>query len=118
MGMKGLLVVILSGPTDFERARQGLRAARNLKRGNMLDVVRVFLLGPGVQLLDRESSIYPTMEEWLKTLRAVGVPVAACAGNIRAYGLEEKIDKNLVTADDTAAAFAEAVEQGLTIATF
>ncbi|MEM3097057.1 MAG: DsrE family protein, partial [Nitrososphaerota archaeon] len=88
--MKGLLVVIISGPAEFEKARQGLRAARNLKRGKMLDTVRVFLVGPGVLLLDRENIIYSSVEEWLKTLKEVGVQVSACAGNIRVYGLQDK----------------------------
>jgi hypothetical protein len=116
--LTGILIVIVSGPNEFEKARQGLRAARNLKKGRMVENVRVFFVGPGVSLLDRENKNYGLVEEFLKALKQHGVRVSACAGNLRAYGLEGKIDKNLVIADDTAAVIAEAVTEGLTIATF
>jgi len=116
--MAGILIVILSGPGEFERARQGLRMARNLKRGRMVDHVRVFFLGPGVQLLDRDNPVYTMVEQFLKSLKDLGILASACAGNLRVYGIEEKLNKNLVIADDAAAVFAEAVAEGLTIATF
>ncbi len=116
--MGGILLVILSGPGEFERARQGLRVARNLKRGRMVDHVRVFFLGPGVQLLDRDNPIYPMVESFLKSLRELNIPTSACAGNLRVYGIDEKLDKNLVIADDAAAVFAEAIAEAFTIASF
>ncbi|MEM4417848.1 MAG: DsrE family protein [Nitrososphaerota archaeon] len=116
--MAGILFVIVSGPNEFEKARQGLRAARNLKRGRLVEDVRVFFVGPGVLLLDRENENYGLVEEFLQAYKQYGVRASACAGNLRVYGLEEKIDKNLVIADDTAAVLAEAVAEGLTIATF
>ena len=113
-----LLVIVMSGWDYFERARQGLRVARNLVRGRMVDELGVLFLGPGVLLLDITAKDYGTVERFLRELREHGVIVRACHGNLRVYGLEDKFDKSLVMADDAATVVAEHLARGFTIATF
>ena len=113
-----LLVIIVSGWEDFEKARQGLRVARNLARGGMVDGLGMLFLGPGVNLLDRTAENYSVVESFLKELREKGVVIRACHGNLRVYGLEDRFDKNLVVADDAATVVAEYISKGFAVATF
>ncbi|MEM1946883.1 MAG: DsrE family protein [Candidatus Caldarchaeum sp.] len=113
-----ILFIIVSGPDEVEKARQGLRIARNIAREKLAKEVRVLFLGPGIYLLDPSNKHYKLVSDYLTALRESGVHVAACAGNLKAYGLEEKFDKKLVVADDAAAVVAEAASRGFITATF
>jgi len=112
-----LLFIILSGPEDIERARQGLRIARNIIREKLAKSLRLLFVGPGVRLLDPDNPHYDLVKNFLAEI--VGhAYIAACAGNLRAFNLESKVDKNLVVFDDSTAVVAEAVSEGFTVITF
>lgn len=113
-----LLVVITSGWDSFERARQGLRIARNLVKGRMVDEVGILFVGPGVTLLDTSAENYGVVKRFLKELKEYGVLPRVCHGNLKVYGLENRFDKQLVVADDAATVVAEHISRGFTIATF
>ncbi|MDJ0269990.1 MAG: DsrE family protein [Aigarchaeota archaeon] len=113
-----LLIIILSDHENYERARQGLRVARKIKRGNMLSEVKILFLGPGVKLLDKTDARYSNVEHFLKEYQQLGITILACAGNIRAYGLEEKIDRTLVIEDDAATVVAENVSKNYNVISF
>ena len=113
-----LLIIIVSGWDSFERARQGLRIARNLMRGRMVDELSILFVGPGVSLLDTTAENYKTVESFLKELKEQGVLPRVCHGNLKVYGLEDKFDKQLVVTDDAATVVAEYVSKGFTVATF
>jgi hypothetical protein len=111
-----VLFVVLSGPSEVEKARQALRIARNMAK--FVDDVRMLFVGPGTTLLDPSNPHYSLIENYLKALNELKVYVAVCAGNARAYNLDEKIDKQLVVMDDSTAVLAEAVAKGYVIVTF
>jgi len=113
-----VLFVILSGPSEVEKARQALRIARNIAKEKFADDVRMLFVGPGTALLDPSNPHYPLVEHYLKALSELKVYVAVCAGNAKVYNLEEKIDRQLVIMDDSTAVLAEAVAQGYVIVTF
>ena len=117
MGEK-FLAIILSGWDGLERARQGLRVVRNLKRANMLSEVSILFLGEGVKLLDSKAENYPFVEKYLKEFSELRIRVYACQGNIKAYGLERNVDKNLVIMDDAATVIAEHVKNNFIVASF
>lgn len=118
MNQPKILFIIVSGPDEIEKARQGLRIARNIVREKLAKEVRVLFLGPGTRLLDPSNKHYKLVSDYLMDLKESGVYIAACAGNLRAYGLEEKLDRQLVMADDSTAVVAEAVANGFVTATF
>jgi hypothetical protein len=113
-----VLFVVLSGPSEVEKARQALRIARNMAKEKFVDDVRMLFVGPGTTLLDPSNPHYSLVENYLKALNELEVYVAVCAGNARAYNLDEKIDKQLVVMDDSTAVLAEAVAKGYVIVTF
>ena len=114
----GILAIILSGWEEMERARQGLRVARNIKRGNMLSSVSILFLGEGVKLLDRKAENYPFIEKYLREFQELQVNVYACQGNIKAYGLEDRVDRNLVIMDDAATVISEHIKNNFIPASF
>ncbi|MEM2872294.1 MAG: DsrE family protein [Candidatus Caldarchaeum sp.] len=112
-----VLFIIVSGPEEVERARQGLRIARNMAREKMAEVKMLFI-GPGVYLLDPQNPHYKMVKDYLTALNEAGAYVAACAGNLKAYNLYEKIDRNLVIADDSTSVVAEAAGKGYSVISF
>jgi len=115
-GLK-VLFIILSGPDEIEKARQGLRIARNMARERMAEV-RMLFLGPGVHLLDPHNPHYKMVKDYLTALNEARAYVAACAGNLKAYNLDDKIDRNLVIADDSTTVVVEAAEKGYYVVSF
>ncbi|MEM2236961.1 MAG: DsrE family protein [Candidatus Caldarchaeum sp.] len=113
-----ILFIIVSGPAEIEKARQGLRIARNIVREKLAQEVRVLFVGPGAHLLDPSNTHYKLVCDYLTALKEKGVYVAVCSGNLRAYGLDEKVDKQLVIADDSTAVVAEAASTGFIVITF
>ncbi|BAJ51212.1 hypothetical protein CSUB_C1361 [Candidatus Caldarchaeum subterraneum] len=113
-----ILFVILSGPNDFEKARQGLRIARNIAKEKIATEVKLLFVGPGTTLLDPDNQHYDIVKHYATELNQAGARCTVCAGNLRVYKLEEKIDKNLFIADDSTAVVAEAALNGFTILTF
>ncbi|MEM1943470.1 MAG: DsrE family protein [Candidatus Caldarchaeum sp.] len=111
------LFIIVSGPEEVEKARQGLRIARNMAREKMAEV-RMLFIGPGVHLLDPQNPHYKMVKDYLTALNEAGAYVAACAGNLKAYNLHERIDRNLVVADDSTAVVAEAAGKGYHVVSF
>lgn len=113
-----ILIVIISGWDSFEKARQGLRIARNMMRGKMLEELSMLFLGPGVTLLDTTAENYAIVERFLRELNELGVIPRVCHGNLKVYGLEDKFDKQLVVTDDAATVVAEHINRGFTVITF
>ncbi len=113
-----ILFVIVSGPEEFEKARQALRIARNIAREKFAEDVRILFVGPGVRLLAPSNSHYKLVNDYLTELNDLHVYVAVCTGNLKAYNLEEKINKHLVVTDDATAVVSEAASKGYTILTF
>lgn len=74
--------------------------------------VRVLFFGPGVQLLDPTDSNYPRLESSLKELSQLKVNVSACVSNVSKYGLNEKLDRNLVVAEEAAFLISDHVKKG------
>ncbi len=62
--------------------------------------------------------MYHEVEMFLRELSNLGVMMSACAGNMRVYEIEDKIDKQLIVADDAATVVAEHVSKGLELVTF
>ncbi|MDW7977663.1 MAG: hypothetical protein RMH74_02535, partial [Candidatus Caldarchaeum sp.] len=60
-----VLFIIASGPQEIERARQGLRIARNMAR-EKLATVKILFVGPGVYLLDPANPHYRLVQDYLK----------------------------------------------------
>ncbi len=118
MGGYKILFVVVSGPEEFEKARQALRIARNIARKKFAEDVRILFVGPGVRLLAPSNSYYKLVDDYLAELNDLHVYVAVCAGNLKAYNLEEKINKRLVIEDDATAVISEAASKGYTILTF
>lgn len=113
-----LLFVILSGPDEIEKARQGLRVARNAAKEGHVGEVRMLFLGPGASLLDPDNPHYELVKKYASEMKEAGVYLAVCAGNLRAYGLYEKFDKSLFIADDSTAVITEAAIKNFVIITF
>ncbi|MDW8084402.1 MAG: DsrE family protein [Candidatus Caldarchaeum sp.] len=113
-----LLFVIISGPDQFEKARQALRIARNTAKERHAKEVRILFLGPGAKLLDPDNPHYDLVRKYASEMKEAGVYMAVCAGNLRAYGLYEKFDKTLFIADDSTAVVAEAASNKFIIMTF
>jgi len=105
-----LLVVLLAGRNDVDRARQGLVFAKNLKR--LLSEVHVLFFGPGVQLLDPSEKTYSDMEALLVDLGRLNVGVSACVSNVHKYGLDERLDRKLVIAEEAAFLISDHVKKG------
>lgn len=118
MKKPGVLFIIVSGPEEIEKARQGLRIARNIAREKFVDEIRMLFLGPGARLLDPENPHYDIVRKYAGEMKEQGVRLLVCAGNLRAYNLYEKFDRSLFVADDSTAAVVEAVKEGLTVLTF
>lgn len=96
------MVVILAGKNDLDRAGQGLVFAKNAKRLNILSDVKVLFFGPGVELLDPEGQPYSEVESTLNELKRLKVGVSACVSNLKKYRLGDKLDRNLVIAEEAA----------------
>ncbi len=107
-----LLVIILAGNNDLDRARQGLALAKNARKRDLMADVQVLFFGPGVQMLDPGDSNYSQLETNLKELSQLKVGLSACVSNIRKYGLDEKMDRNLVMAEEAAFLIADRVKKG------
>ncbi len=107
-----LLVIVLAGRNDVDRARQGLVFARNAKKLSVLSEVHVLFFGPGVQLLDSSEKSYSELEEILGELGRLKVGVSACVSNVHKYGLDEKLDRKLVVAEEAALLISDHVKKG------
>jgi len=105
-----LLVIVLAGRNDVDRARQGLVFAKNSKR--FLSEVHVLFFGPGVQLLDPSEKNYSDMEAFLGDLGRLNVGVSACVSNVHKYGLDERLDRKLVVAEEAAFLISDHVKKG------
>ncbi len=64
-----MLVVILAGKNDIDRAKQGLVFAKTVTRMKLLSDVRVLFFGPGVELLDSQGEHYSVMRDMLTEFR-------------------------------------------------
>ncbi len=105
-----LLVIVLAGKNDVDRARQGLVFAKNAKR--LLSEVHVLFFGPGVQLLDPNEKDYSGLEALLGDLGRLNVGVSACVSNVHKYGLDERLDRKLVVAEEAASLISDHVKNG------
>ncbi len=105
-------MIILAGNSDLDRARQGLALAKNARKLGFVSDVRVLFFGPGVQLLDPEDMNYPQLESSLKELSQLKVGVSACVSNIKKYGLDGRLDRNLVVAEEAAFLISDHVKKG------
>lgn len=113
-----LLVIILAGRNDLDRARQGLAFAKNARKLGLMADVQVLFFGPGVQLLDPGDSNYRELEASLKEFGQLKVGVAACVSNIGKYGLTEKLDRTLVVAEEAAFLISDHVKKGYQTVSF
>ncbi|MEM4573583.1 MAG: DsrE family protein [Candidatus Caldarchaeum sp.] len=118
MTKPGVLFIILSGPEEIEKARQGLRIARNMAREKIVNEIRMLFLGPGARLLDPDNIHYDLVRKYAAEMKEQGVKLLVCTGNLKAYNLYEKFDKSLFIADDSTATVVEAMTQGLAVLTF
>jgi len=105
-----LLVIVLAGWNDVDRARQGLVFAKNAKR--LLSEVHVLFFGPAVQLLDPSEKGYSEMEPLLRELGPLNVGMSACVSNVHKYGLDERLDRKLVVAEEAAFLISDHVKKG------
>lgn len=118
MSSSRVLFIILSGPDDIEKARQGLRIARNLAKEKHVAEITVLFLGPGAMLLDPSNPHYNLVKHYAEEMKQFGVKLLVCAGNLRAYNIYDKLNKNLFIADDSTAVIVEAIMQKFAIISF
>jgi len=116
--MTRMLVVILAGKNDLDRAIQGLVFAKTSKKMNLLSDVRVLFFGPGVELLNPEAEHYSTIRTMLHELRNTNSPVSACVSNVNKYRLAERLEKDLVTAEEAAYLITDSVKNGYQVISF
>lgn len=112
------LVIILAGRNDIDRAQQGLVYAKNARRLKLLSHVKVLFFGPGVELLDPDKEHYPRVELLLKELGGLEVGVSACISNVGKYGLGEKLNRELVLAEEAAFLISDAIKNGYQVISF
>ena len=84
-----MLVVILSGPEDFPRARQGLVFALNAERTGMLKDVQLLFFSSGVELLDPKGREAETFRHLLAQVHEEGLVPRACSGNLAQFKLQD-----------------------------
>lgn len=113
-----LLVVILAGPTDSERARQGLVFAKNARKMGLLDEVEVLFFGPGVQFLSDEYDPEGEFKRLVQENYELGSPVSACVSNLRRYSLQEEVKEHNVLPEEAAFLISDAVKDGYEVVTF
>jgi len=113
-----VLVIILAGRSDMDRAKQGLTFTRVAKKMNLLSDVKLLFFGPGVQLLDPEDGSYAELRPALRELTELGVQVSACVSNVAKYGLGETLDRELVVAEEAAALITDHVKRGYQLLSF
>ena len=68
--------------------------------------------GPGVQLLDPSEKNYSDTKAFLGALGRLNVGVSACVSNVHKYGLDERLDRKLVVAEEAAFLISDHVKKG------
>ncbi len=113
-----LLVVILAGRNDIDRARQGLTFAKVTAKMKLMADVKVLFFGPGVELLNPEGEHYPMIRTILSELRELNKEVSACISNVGKYGLSEKLEKGFVVTEEAAFLITDSVKNGYQVISF
>ena len=113
-----VLVVILAGKNDLDRAKQGLVFAKTVTRMELLSDVRVLFFGPGVELLDTGGEHYSAIRTLLTEFHSLKGGISACISNVRKYGLIEKLEKELVVAEEAAFLISDSVKNGYEVISF
>ena len=113
-----MLVVILAGKNDIDRAMHGLVFAKTVTRMKLVSDVRVLFFGPGVELLNPQGEHYSAIREILAEFRNLNGEVSACISNVHKYGLDEKLEKELVVAEEAAYLITDSVKIGYQVITF
>ena len=113
-----MLVVILAGKNDIDRAKQGLVFAKTVTRMKLLSDVRVLFFGPGVELLDPQGEHYSAIRDMLSEFRNLKGEVSECISNVHKYGLDEKLEKELVVAEEAAYLITDSVKNGYQVISF
>ena len=113
-----MLVIILAGKDDLDRAKQGLTFAKTAAKMKLLSDVRVLFFGPGVELLNPEGEHYQGIRTMLTELLSLKRGVSACVSNVHKYGLDEKLEKELVVAEEAAHLISDSVKNGYQVISF
>ncbi len=71
-----------------------------------------------MELLDPGKAHYARVEPLLKELGGLEVGVSACISNVGKYGLGEKLNRELVLAEEAAFLVSDAIKNGYQVISF
>lgn len=111
-----LLVIILSGPGQEDKAKQGLIFTRDAKKLGMIGSIIVMFYGSGVEWLAFDAD--KEIRELLDELKSLNVPMVACSANIRELGLDLDVQEHGVKLIGAAVYVSDLLREGYATLTF
>jgi hypothetical protein len=117
-----LLFLIISGPSEINKVRWGLRMALNTFThpygDKLIDEVRVLLFCDGVKLVDSSNKCYSEVKQRLDDLLRVGIEVVSCVSIAEPLGLVDETKSLGVKCVHASAYVAQSVSEGFSTLTF
>ena len=118
MTSKGILYIVISGPSDYKRAAEGIRMAE-YQSGDGIHGVALMLQGEGVEWLrDGDEDIRKEIQTSIGVVHELGSPVFVCGASLNERGLTATMKDYQFTNSSAPKRISQVVAKGWQILVF
>ena len=118
MASKGVLYIVISGPTSYQRAMEGLRMAE-YQSGDGTHGVALMLQGEGVEWLREGDEDYrKEIQTSIGVVHELGAPVFVCGASLNERGLTATMKDYQFTNSSAPKRISQVVSKGWQLAIF
>ena len=118
MSSKGILYIVISGPSDYKRATEGIRMAE-YQSGDGSHGVALMLQGEGVEWLrDGNEASRKEIQTSIGVVHELGAPVFVCGASLNERGLTATMKDYKFTNSSAPKRISQVVSKGWQVAVF
>ena len=118
MASKGILYIVISGPSDYKRAMEGIRMAE-YQSGDGKHGVALMLQGEGVEWLREGSEDFrKEIQTSIGVVHELGSPVFLCGASLNEKGLSPKMGEYKFSISSAPKRLSQVVNKGWQVVIF